>query len=263
MKRSFVVVLMSALVAGLAGPDAVASQFAPGMPGITTIGYGEATAAAESASMEVIIFDSNSFMGPPPLPEAEATPGATARGTAGPIADAIAAIEGVENIEIVVPQVANPFGAPVPLARITFTVANPDHALLQELVTAAAQAAASDRLSLAHVGARFETSDCASLEREARQAALDDARRQAEAQAEVLSVGLGEVVATSDVNSLYGPFGIGSGCGPEAPAESFGDPAMGITLPPLDPTRDSAEIEVYRQVQVTFAIGDGAATPAA
>ena len=270
MKRSFVVVLLFALAATLASPAAVSSQAASeDLAGITVTGYGEASAPAESAAVQFTIVSDSFYGGPPQAPEVEATPGAEARATVAPIVDALGAVEGVEDVTVAIPMISAPY-SPAPVARLEVTVTAPDLDMLTRLVTTATQAAAAERLMVGYVGARFEASDCATLEREARQAALDDARRQAEIQAEVLGVGLGDIVASVDVTAAastdpyYGlPVPSASGCDPEIPAGRFGDPALAITLPPFDPTRDSGEVEVYRQVQVTFAIAGDTATPAA
>ena len=102
------------------------------------------------------------------------------------------------------------------------------------------------------------------FEREARQAALEDARHHAGIQAEVLGINLGDIVASVDVVDPY-LTGITSpsGCDSDLVRGGYFDPSLGATLPPFDPTRDSAEVEVYHTVRVTFAIAGDTATPAA
>ncbi|HEV2106971.1 MAG TPA: SIMPL domain-containing protein, partial [Thermomicrobiales bacterium] len=134
------------------------------------------------------------------------------------------------------------------------------------------RAAAEQRLFVGYVGASYEAADCQTLEREARQAAIDDARSRAEIQAALLGVQLGDVIASSDVDpypsQAFGPYGPipapSGGCEPQAPPGFGGDVAPAVTLPPFDPTSQSDEVEVYRQLRITFAIeGQGApiATP--
>lgn len=271
MHRSKSIVVIVVLFASLAGTvPAFAQADTSQIPGITTIGYGEASAPAESARLQFLIIDQDSFYGgPPQAPAVEATPGAEARATVAPIAAAIEANETVESVAVVIPLVTSAFGGPVPVARIEVAVTSPDQDSLTALVSDATQAAAAERLMIGYVGARFEVADCQGLEQEARQAAVDDARSRAEIQAAVLGVEAGEVVASSDLDlssglvpGYYGaPVGSGGGCDPDVAAERSGDSYPGITMPAFDPTSDSGVVEVYRQVRVTFAIIGGDGTP--
>ncbi len=271
MTRSLLIVMILALCGSLAGATpALAQSDTDASPGITTTGYGEASAPAESASLEFLIIDEQSFYGgPPQAAPVEATPGAIARETVAPITDAIEATGLAESVEVVVPVVRELYNQ-APLARIEVTVANPDLDGLANLVTEVTRAAAGDRLLLGYVGARFETSDCATLERGAREAALAEAQTRAGIQAELLGVGLGDVVASVDVDATAGVANLygaqptsASNCDPMGSATSGGDFGSGGSLPRFDPTSNSGEVEVYRQVQVTFAIAASEATPAA
>lgn len=269
MTRSLLIVTILVLCGSLAGTAPVLAQGDAGIQaGITTTGYGEASAPAESAALEFLIISQDAFYGgSPQAPEVEATPGALARETVGPIADAIEASGAVESVEVVIPLTSD-FYSQAPLARIDVTVANPDLDGLTSLVNDVTQAAAGERLLVGYVGAQFETSDCATLERDAREAALADAQSRAGIQAELLGVELGEVVASTDIDAasglatLYGAQGVsGSNCDPAG--LSFPDSGFtsGVMLPRFDPALDSGEVEVYRQLQVTFAIDASEATP--
>lgn len=271
MTRSFSIVAILTLFASLTLAAPAMAQGEPGVhAGITTIGYGMASAPAESARLEFLIIDQDTFYGGPPLaPEVEATPGAMARKTVAPITDAIEASGAAESVDVVIPVVLEPYSQPS-LARIDVTVANPDLDGLTDLVNVVTQAAAGERLLVGYVGAQFEASDCASLERDAREAALSEARSRADIQAELLGVGLGEVVASADLDTsagaalLYGlPVASASNCDAFGSANSAGQFSPGATLPRFDPTSDSGEVEIHRQLQVTFAIDAGEATPAA
>ncbi len=269
MTRSMSIVTILALfgslfLASLAPAAAQDPPVAGG--GVTVTGYGMASGPAESVQLEFLISDQDTLYGGPPLgPQVEATPGAEARETVGAIEAAIAAYEGVESVEVVVPLFSELFG-PASVARIMVTVVAPDRDGLTGLVTAVVQAAAADRLLISYVGAMFETSDCATLEGDARQAAFEDARGQAEVQATALGVTLGAVAGSSDVEASSIDFGslgvVGSNCDAVGSASSLGQFSPGATLPRFDPTADSGEVEVYRQVRVTFAIDGAEATPA-
>ena len=270
MTRSMLIVTILALFGSLAvGAPAIAQREPDARVGITTTGHGEASGPAESATLEFLIVDEQAFYGgPPQAAPVEATPGAMARETVAPITDVIEASGLAESVEVVVPVVRELYNQS-PLVRIEVTVANPDLDALATLVTEVSRAAGGERLLVAYVGARFETSDCATLEREARAAALADAEGRATIQAELLGVGLGTVVASVDVDVTgsavpYGsPVASGSNCDAVASVDSLGQFTVGATLPRFDPMSDSGEVEIYRQLQVTFAIDGTEATPAA
>ena len=271
MRRSMSIVTVLALLGSMLGATAALAQDGPSVQsGITVTGYGEATAPAESANLQLLIINEESFYGgPPQAPQVEATPGAAARSTVAPIVEAIEASESVESVEVVLPLVTDFYGGPAPVARIDVAVSNPDLAMLTGLITGATQAAAEERLLVGRIGASFETSDCQALETEARQSALDDARSRAGIQAGVLGVSLGEVISSVDVDvtglelNVYGlPVAPDGSCAPPVSSGNAGAVGPGITLPTFDPTSDSGEVEVYRQVQVTFAIDVAGATPA-
>jgi uncharacterized protein YggE len=269
MNRSVLIVTILALCGSLVAATPALAQGDAGIrAGITTTGYGEASTPAESARMEFLIISQDAFYGgPPQAPEVEATPGAMARETVAPIADAIEASGAAESVEVVIPLTTD-FYSQAPLARIDITVPNPDLDGLTSLVNDVTQAAAGERLLVGYVGAQFETSDCATLERNAREAALADARSRADIQADLLGVSLGEVVAVADLDTSgvaalqYGvPVASASNCDAVAAGSSVGQFSPGASLPRFDPTSDSGEVEVYRQLQVTFAIDASEATP--
>ncbi len=269
MTRSLRLVTILMLFGSLALASPAMAQGEPGgHAGITVTGYGMASAPAESANLEFLIVDQDVFFGgPPQAPEVEATPGSMARETVAPIVDAIEASESVESVEVVIPLVSEIYSQ-APLARIDVMVANPDLDGLSTLVNDVTQAAAGERLLVGYVGAQFETADCATLERAAREAALADARDRAAIQAELLEVGLGEVVASADLDAagdvalLYGAQGASaSNCDAVGSASAGGQFGPSASLPGFDPTSDSGEVEVHRQLRVTFAIDSAGATP--
>ncbi len=271
MTRSLVIVTILALVGSLAAiSPAIAQGDLAVQAGITTTGYGEASAPAASVRLEFLIISQDVFFGgAPQAPQVEDTPGAMAQETVFPIVDAIQDSGMVESVGVVVPLTTEPFSQG-PLARIDVVVPNPDLAGLTSLVTGVVQAAAGDRLLVGYVGAQFEASDCAALERDAREAALTDAEDRAGIQADLLGVALGDVVAVVDVDSetsqasFYGARAtFANNCDPAGSAIAEGSYGPGATLPRFDPTVDSGAVEVHRQLQVTFVIDASEATPAA
>lgn len=270
MPRSLSIVIVLALVGSVLGAAPLLAQDATShQPGITTTGYGFASAEAESADLQFLIINENFYGGLPPFPEVEATPGAEARATVAPIVDAIEARDAVEGVAVVLPVVLSLYGGPTPIARIDVTVANPDLELLTNLIVAVSQAAASERLLIGYVGASFNTSDCDALERDARQAALEEARGRAEIQADLLGVGLGEVMTSADVGVAagvgYDGFGVhipnSDGCAPHAAYIYGGEFSTSVSLPRFDPTSHTGEVEIHVQLQITFAIESSGATP--
>jgi uncharacterized protein YggE len=152
---------------------------------------------------------------------------------------------------------------------VDIAIDNPTPERIGELINAATVGAAEENLLVGPIGVGYGVADCAPLERAAREAALDDARTRAALQAELMGVQLGDPVAASDVpinfsESLSAYYGIYTptqlACSPPAPVPTSGSP---MSVPPFDPT-DEAEVNVYAQVAVTFAIeAAAAATPTA
>ena len=271
MLRSFigVAVLCFALVGGLFGvPGAMAQEGSSDETGITTTGYGLSSGTAAAANLQFLISAGDFYGGPPQPPQVEATPGAESRALMAPIAEAVEAMDSVESVEVVVSPVQTGFSGRFgdAVARLDIRMTDPDLEGLTSLLYDVTGAAAQQRLFIAYVGASYEAEDCDTLEREARQAAIEDARGRAEIQAELLDVELGEVIGSADVDAYsgiqFGPYGtipgpVG-GCNPQAPTGFGGESAPAVTFPPFDPTSQSDEVEVYRQIQITFAIAGAA-----
>lgn len=251
-----------------AGAQTEQAQPAAPAQGITVIGYGKASAPAESAEIQMVVSQEES--GPPRAPDPEATPGAEEREAVGPMVEGLqAAGVAEEDITVVVSTVIGGFYGPggPGVARVDVVVDMPTQERISELISAATVAAAEENLVLSLIGVGYGVGDCAPLEREARETALNDARTRAELQAELMGVQLGEAVAASDVpvnysqslSAYYGPLTPTQlPCSPPAPAPTSGSP---VSVPPFDPT-DEAEVNVYAQVAVTFTIDtEAAATP--
>jgi uncharacterized protein YggE len=107
--------------------------------------------------------------------------------------------------------------------------------------------------------------DCATLEREARIAAIANGREQAASHAELLEVSLGDVIASRDDPYSALIYGTSGGY---APVNSCTSQASGPSISslysatPFDPGVP-AEVTVVVNVELTFEIAtDGEATPA-
>lgn len=263
-------VLALVLLAGLvaAGGTGVGAQqggsdVAAPRQGISTIGYGEASAPAETAILQMLI--TREDFGPPRPPRPSATPGAEERELTLPVIDALTAAGlAEEEIEVVIsPITGQSYGPGGPgIARLDIALDRPTPERIIELINAAVPVAAQQGVLIGQVGVGYNVEDCRALEREARAAAVEDARERAAIQAELLGVGLGEAVGSADLPPadataliFYDRFLSGeAGCAPPAPSITEG---TSINLPPFDPAGE-AEVEFFAQVEVIFAIdGDG------
>ena len=269
--KGAVLIVIVALVAALAVPANALTQGAAQAPtqGITVIGYGKSSAPAETAEIQMVA-TLQEFGGPRP-PDPDATPGAQERESVESMVQGLQDV-GVaeEDIEVVVgPAIGAFYGPGGPgVARVDVAVEAPTQERITELINAGIVGAAEENLVLSLIGVGYAVADCAPLERDAREAAFNDARTRGELQAELMGLPLGEAVAASDVpinfsqalNTFYGPVTPTQvPCSPPAPAPTGGSP---VSVPPFDPT-DGAEVNVYAQVAVTFEIGtDAEATPA-
>ncbi len=266
--------LLAALVAlsaltGLSSTTSARQPVVPPTAGITVIGYGAASAPAQSAELQMIV--SRADYGPPMAPDADATPGAEQRELVASTVDALIAAGVVkDDIKLIVSSafsgVYGPGGSTV--ARVDVTILDPTIERISELVDAATLGAAQERLVLGQIGVGYETADCAPLQRQAREAALADAQALGDLQAELVGVGLGEVVGTTDIPvnaaeslaSYYGGFApTTSACAPPAPTPATG---ATVSVPPYDPAAD-ATVTVFAQISVTYEITrETMATPA-
>lgn len=266
--------LVAALVAltaftGLSSTAIAQQQGVPPTAGITVIGYGSASVPAETATLQMVISTSN--YGSPTVLQPGATPGAQEREDIQPTLDALMAAGVAEDqIDVLISPVQTSYYGPAgpAVARIDVSLDAPTPERIRELVDAATVGAAGERLVLGQVGVGYGVADCAGVDRQAREAALADAGRRGDVQAELLGVTLGDVVSASDLplnpyTSISPYFGFALSqlpCSPDLPSLTDG---VSILSPPYDPTAE-AVVEVYAQVTVTYAItSDATATPAA
>ena len=248
------------------GQDAAQS----GRAGITVIGFGEASAPAESVDLQILVSSVN--FGGPVSPDPDAIPGEAERKSVGPLVEGLVAAGIAEDdISIIVSPVLNQFYGPSGpgVARVDVTVDEPTLERIDELLSAAVVGAAEENLIVGQVGAGYGVADCAALELGAREAAFADAQNRADLQAEVMGVARGAAVSSVDLPvgaASFDPYlGLRStGEGACAPATAGVSVGAAVSLPSYDPTSDP-EVSVYAQVSVTFAIdaAGAEATPTA
>jgi uncharacterized protein YggE len=262
--RSVIAVLIASIL--LAGP--VIAQVPAPPQGITALGQGSATAPADRTTFQISF--STEMFGPPTAPQPGATPGAEERERLQPIVDALVSA-GVDEagIAVVVPPfLSNGFSGPYgPIAGyVEFSVDNPTAESNSQIMNAAVSGAAEAGLITGNIDVLHSIEDCASLQQEASELAFEDARRQAEQQAGVMGIALGDVTASRDA-SLYVP---GVFVDPSADASNNSscsyNPASLASYTSYGPKpadlAGEPEVIVVVATEITFAIEGGSTTPA-
>ncbi|MGH2533508.1 MAG: SIMPL domain-containing protein [Thermomicrobiales bacterium] len=267
---SVIGVLLSVLaVLAIAPAVARAQPFSSAQPGIVAIGFGAASAPAASADLQILLSAGGFGEFGPVMPRVEGTPTGdvppeaimvgpsqlTAEQLAPVVDDRVAAGASDDAITVTVPAAAYSaiFGPGGPESgEIRAEIPQPTSDQLNQLVEGATTAANDAGLTLLHVGARFEASDCPSLVQAARVAAVADAQERAEGLAQAVGASLGELVQASE-SPFFGPEGGGS-CGVEGPPDAFFGPFGPATVPPFDPSAP-AEASAYIQITLTYAFG--------
>jgi len=243
--------------------------------GIVVQGYGRATAPADTAQVAFTVSKSGVAY---PVPMGETKPiepgvieGSTGTGSAAapgitpvppdiyttpvppepiteadlqPLVDAIKA-QGVSDSDIEVTIYPStyygPYGSPTALVTVTLH----DVSKVGGLIDAASQAvAASGTLYLQNTGVTYSVSDCDALLKEARGAAVEDARDNGAGLAEALGVGLGAIQGATEYS--YDPYGY-SGC------QSQSGLVYDSYMPPYDPAQP-AEVQIISNVTISFAM---------
>lgn len=243
---------------GIGGGPAFASQFLQqGLSGVNVQGFGSATAPATSARLQLFVVGGQGYYGKP-IPYPECPPGEPCPETVpelqplteadlAPIVEAIEA-QGIAEGDIEVNM--NPGGYYDPYgpgrASITVTISDPQDRVQPIIDAARAAATASENLFLESTNVLYSVSPeiCVTLEEQSMQAAVEDARDRAQLLAQLLGVGIGDVVFASHYS--YSPFGF-SPCDPTALAypEYYGG-YYGPSQP--------AEVTLIANVSVTYAI---------
>jgi hypothetical protein len=142
-------------------------------------------------------------------------------------------------------------------ARLNLYLDEPDQEQIRELFAEIEEAIRSEELYIIYVGGYYEYSDCAALESEAFEAAVQNARERAERLAAVLDMDLGAVVDAADELRTTGSGGLpGSSCDEPALVAPMSDlmwwfGGMMGEFPPFDPDAD-VEVRIERVVHLTF-----------
>jgi uncharacterized protein YggE len=238
-----------------AGPGTV------GEPSLAVTGWGRASAPADSAALQFLVVFGEGFVDGVSAPDPEATPGAAEREAMNPIVSALIGA-GVPAERIVVtssPALGSlNFGPGGPTGvRVDVALDRPNLERLNALIGVAGQAARGEGLTLQEVGVAYAVADCAAVADRAWQLAVEDGRARAARQAVQLGVDLGEVLLASEIPDAAARTvrTDGGGCATVDTGRdnAFGSTAVGITVPPFDPTAP-AEVEVVARVTVAFAI---------
>lgn len=235
-----------------AAPITSAQDVPSAATGVTVIGYGEASAPAETATL-LLSINETEYQGPQSV-QPGATPGAEEREIVAPaVASLVDAGVAEDDIDVITgPSVANTAGFSGPaIAILRITLDAPTMEGLNGLIDAASVGAAEENLIVGGVGATYGVEDCDALDRQAREAAVADARDRADVQAELLEVTLGDVTGSNDLpTGYYGPGGGVNGC---SPVSTFGFPFESFNYSSFDPTAEPV-VEIYAQVQLSFSI---------
>lgn len=187
-------------------PVATAQPAVTTLPGITVLGMGQVSVPAETATI-VLMLGSGAYYKDPAMMEEQpaATPASSPEVMTEPVIAALVAA-GVPETDIEL--ISNPFtgdygpyGGPA-LVTLVFTLQDPDAEQISTILMAGIDAATAGGMYVNMTSALYGVADCATLEREARAAAIADARDKATVQAELLDVSLGDVVASRD--DVYG-----------------------------------------------------------
>ncbi len=247
--------------------------------GIVVQGYGRATAPADTARVQFVVDKSGDVYAKPLPSEPTVIPeGSAEGGTASvppldvwptpppiaplteadlqPLVDTIKA-QGVSesDIEVTIYPSNDYPGYATPTARVTATLRDTSKvgslidAVNQKttLITAANQAVAgSGTIYIANVGVIYSVNDCDALLKEARKAAVQDARNNGAGLAEALGVGLGDVQGATEYSS-YDSYG-NSSCQPQSGQVYY--PYEGPSYDPAQP----AEVQIVSNVTISFAM---------
>jgi uncharacterized protein YggE len=247
-----------------------AESGAAGVPSLSVVGLGRATAPAERASIQLMFnVDPNQYYNGPPSPaEREGTPSAAnkAEEAARPIVAAITAAGVPADAITVVTSGAfrseffGPGGPDTVSFRIDLALPNPQLEDVSAVIDSAQMAAQEMNLLLSPVGVAYGVEDCAPLKAAAWEAAVADAEARAAVQAERLGVRLGSVVAASesspsDARALLEAESVSGSCVAGVPAEGsvYGLPLGNVTLPSFDPA-GGADVVAIASVTVSYAI---------
>ncbi len=246
-----------------------AESGAAGVPSLSVVGLGRATAPAERATIQMMfsVGPNDYFNGPgrPSVREGTPDPSSEADEAARPIVAAIV-VAGApsDGVSVVIsPGFATNIYAPVPNSvafRIDVLLQAPEQEAISAIVSAAQVAGLEMNLRLSPLGVAYGLSDCAPLHAAAWEAAVADAEIRAAAQAERLGLRIGGVVAASESQTddagarLDAETHHGSCMAVEQSSLDPYNPIPGaVDTPPFDPTAP-ADVVAVTSVTVSYAI---------
>jgi hypothetical protein len=234
-----------------AGGDAFAAGLAPllqqGATGLTVQGFGRASTPAAGASVQLFVGSTFAYYPEPvacppgePCPRPE--PSSISEEDLEPI---LAAIRGQGVAEGDIKVTSQPVYGPYEPNAFIITVTMRDLGKLDAIVEAATGATdQSDNVAIQSTNVLYTVGNCADLEREAMRAAAEDASDRVQLLADVLGVGVGDVVAATHYS--YSPFGPNP-CDPSFMGLEF---AGGMPYVP----GQSPQVQVIANLTVTFAM---------
>jgi hypothetical protein len=241
-----------------------------GLLGIVAQGFGRATAPADTARIQFVVGKSGDIYPMPLQVEPKVVPEGNVEGEAvtptppeiypylsptpsapiaeadlQPLVDAIKA-QGVSDSDIQVTVYPSSYNGPYGslTARVTVTLRDPKRT--GDLIDAGNQAVAeSGTLYIQNVGVIYNVNNCDTLLKEARKAAVEDARDNGAGLAEALGVGLGDIQGASEYS--YDPYGY-SACQPQSQLPYY--QYEGSSFDPAQP----AEVQIVSNVTISFAM---------
>lgn len=263
--RAVVAFALAGLLTAVGGGPTAAQFVTSTEPAVAVTGFGEATAPAETAAVQVLVreaFDESQYgdmgmievdsaMAATPVPEAVVTEERLA-----PLGEAaVAAGADQDAIDVFLNPIApDSFNSRGGVARIDFTVAAPTVEQLSSMATAMSDAATADGLAIEAFAVEYRVADCGPLAEEASRTAVAKAAERAAVMADLLSVETGEVVAASDFSGIYGPTPTSGNCASrEGTFFSSGYGGLETTFEEFDRSAP-AEVSTAAQISVSYAI---------
>lgn len=261
---AFPVLLLS--FALLAAPGASAQVASTSIPGISVTGFGRASAPAETATIVIMLGSGDSYKDPSMM-ETTPTPPGSPQEMAQPVIDALAnagvPAAAVEVLTDASSYYTTPYGTPM-MVTLRFTIDSPSSQGIGDLLGVATTAASDAGLYVNMTSALYGVADCASLVRGARENAIGHAREQATLQAELLDVGLGDIVASRDDLAgamYYGGMYVSGQVNSCTMDVTDGSMASVYNAPAFDPSAEPM-VTMTSAIELTFEIVPaGAATP--
>ena len=213
------------------------------LPGLTVVGYGDATAKPDEAIVRLTIGQGEVGFSTSDSPRLQLIDEAELK----PVTEALKK-QGIDDKTIEVNTlVSSPYGLGQGSAQITFRWGKPDD-MKSILDLAGNTVRQNTNQGLQNITVLFTVKDCEPLEQQSWSAALDDAKNRAERLAKIAGLQLGNIVAISESPGPASLYGVASGCAAleELPATDLASASF---------SKNSAtQVEVDTSLQVTFAL---------